>query len=278
MRVRHFARRVRERDPELADDAVTRIGRMFARAANTALLYPHRREQVELPGPIHVGTYSFDVVLDLIDYTGLARSQVEWLLRRKYESFRSEWHAFPEGLRTDQWFYTSSRTYLFANAVHFAHGTEAELVGQSVERPGPILDFGGGSGNLSLALAASGYDVDYFEISALQKDFVRFRLERYGLTDRVQVLDRWQPIRRGNYGAVAAFDVLEHLPNLRETLVDDVVPSLLTTGFLIESSPFVRTSSNPMHHDDALGLEAFLAESGFQKVRDERAGRVWRRG
>jgi SAM-dependent methyltransferase len=239
--------------------------------------YPHRDERVEIPAPSRIDGYVFDVVEDLAAYTGLGRERVLALLRREHDNFRLEWHALPPAVREERWYYLSSRTYLFANAVHsFDSAPFLARLAAASPPPARVLDFGGGSGNLSLALAATDYNVDFLEVSALQKDFVRYRAQRHELTERVSMLDSWTPLGEGAYDMVCAFDVLEHLAGLGNVLETQIVPALAPGGVLVESSPFVRTLSNPMHHEDEIGFESALRRLGFELEADEREYRIWR--
>lgn len=52
-------------------------------------------------------------------------------------------------------------------------------------------------------------------------------------------------------------------------------PTLRPGGVLVENSPFVVDSSNPMHHDD-FGFETFMRERGFVVTAEDGDGtRVW---
>jgi len=114
------------------------------------------------------------------------------------------------------------------------------------------------------------------ELSALQRDFVRFRVDRHGLADRVSVLDPWAAPPAGAFDAVSAFDVFEHLPDGRAILADRLLPALGDGGLLFEDSPFVQNLSNPMHHAD-WGLAEQLRAAGLT-VRASHANlRVWAR-
>ena len=137
-----------------------------------------------------VGEHTFDVIDDLRRYTGLDAGQVQDLVARRTDSFRAEWLLTPSEHRIDDWFYLSSGTYLFGNAIHDPRPV-LETLTRVCGSGGRVLDFGGGSGNLALALAAAGWSVDYLERSALQKDFVAFRVDRYGLGDRLRILNAW---------------------------------------------------------------------------------------
>jgi SAM-dependent methyltransferase len=265
---------LRARTEPAVDRAAIAVGRLLTRVAADFLLYPHRDERVPLPRSTEVEGRSFDVVADLVDYTGLTREQVEALVHRRHETFRGEWHALPSALQNETWYYLASRTYLFANSVHDPLPVLDEVAAYA-SPPGVVLDFGGGTGNLALALAAKGHRVDYLEVSALQKDFVRFRVAKYDLGERVRVLDRWKRLRRDAYGLVCAFDVLEHLPDLASVLERDLLPALTKHGILAECSPFVRNLSNPMHHEDEAEFDAFLHERGFRVLQQGPELRLW---
>jgi 2-polyprenyl-3-methyl-5-hydroxy-6-metoxy-1,4-benzoquinol methylase len=261
------------------DALATRMGGGLAQLGRTLLLSPHRGEDVRLPAAWSVGAHTFDVLADAVEYTQLPRATVEDLLRRRPESFRSEWHTLPNETRTDHWYYLASRTYLFANAVHLHEDRGTwEWIDQVIPGSGRVLEFGGGTGNLSLALAASGRQVAYLEVSALQKDFVRFRVGRHGLDRQVDVLDWWRQPEHGGFDAVIALDVFEHLDDLPRRLRADILPALRAGGLLVEASPFVRNLSNPMHHTDATALETTLADAGFRIVARDGLLRAWRRG
>lgn len=258
------------------DDATVAAGGALGRFGRRVVLSIHREEQVLPPGPITIGVKRFDVVDDLRHYTELPAGQVDALLRRRSDSFRAEWFLTPSDRRLDDWFYRSSTTYLFGNAVHDPSSLLGILRGRGVE-PGRALDFGGGTGNLALALAAEGWSVDYLEHSALQKDFVAFRVDTHELGERVRVLNDWRPLEADAYDVVFAVDVLEHVADLEGLLLKRLLPAIRHGGRLIESSPFVRSLSNPMHHEHS-ALDSLLDSSGFELEADGAHGRVWLRG
>ncbi|HEY7792574.1 MAG TPA: class I SAM-dependent methyltransferase [Gaiellaceae bacterium] len=274
---RRLAGRSRARLRTLREEAMVRVGGSLGRLGRRVVLRVHAGEDVPVPPPLVSGGRSFDVRDDLAAYTGLPLDEVDELLRRRTDSFRAEWYLTPPGIRRDAWFYRSSLTYLFGNAVHVHE--QPELLATILRHTGSsgrALDFGGGTGNLALGLAAGGLDVDYLERSALQKDFVAFRVHRHGLGDQVRVLDDWELLPREAYDAVCALDVLEHLEHLDESLRGNLLPSIRPGGLLIESSPFVRNVSNPMHHEHGQ-LDELLADAGFVLEADDPMCRVWRR-
>jgi 2-polyprenyl-3-methyl-5-hydroxy-6-metoxy-1,4-benzoquinol methylase len=266
--------RILSRSETVTGEAAVAVGAALGRVGAQLLLYPHRREEIEVPPAIAFGRRSVDVVEDLVEYTGLTREQVEALIRRRHDSFRSEWHTVPRALHNENWFYLSSRTYLFANAVHDGEGVAAATAG-SVSGTKDVLDFGGGTGNLALALAARGHRVDFVERSALQKDFVRFRIAKHGLRDRIRVVDQWAPLEPSAYDAVYAIDVLEHLESLEEILAN-LLQSIRPNGVLAELSPFVRNTSNPMHHEAEAAFLCVMESEGFSCAKQVGDLRVWR--
>lgn len=230
-----------------------------------------------MPEPLKVGEHSIDVVADLVEYTGLPKKTVSSLLQRRHDNFRLEWFMLPSAIRKEHWYYLSSRTYVFGNAIHVEDWPRVRGIVRSVAAPARILDFGGGSGNLALALAAEGHHVDFLELSALQKDFVRYRAWKQGLADRIRVLDQWTGLAAGSYEAICAFDVLEHLSALAEVLETSVLPAIANGGVLLERSPFGRDLTNPMHHENADELDRTLYRCGFVLLRTSAWLRVWGR-
>jgi hypothetical protein len=213
------------------------------------LLRPWRKESVRIPDPITLAGAASDIVNDLAVYSGLPEERVIELLRRQHTSFRAEWHLTPEPLRTDAWFYLSSSTYLFANAVHDPRPLVERLSEHTAER-GRSLEFGGGTGNLAIEL---------------QRDLRGLR-----------VLNTWRPLERGVYRLVTAVDVLEHVPDLEQFLRERLLPAIGSGGLLAEASAFVRNISNPMHHEHRT-LDDTLAAGGLELEGDYPEGRVWRK-
>ncbi|HOU36070.1 MAG TPA: class I SAM-dependent methyltransferase, partial [Candidatus Omnitrophota bacterium] len=78
-----------------------------------------------------------------------------------------------------------------------------------------ILDFGGGSGDLCMALSEYGFLASYCDVNRVLSDFSLWRFERRGL--RIEAAD---PSDLGNnrFDCVVSFDVFEHLKNLPDKI------------------------------------------------------------
>ena len=200
------------------------------------------------------------------------------LTTRSGTSFRAEWHATPDDLRRDHWYYLSSKGYLFANAVHFPDmAFPSEYVRPHVTDGGRVLDFGAGTGNLALLLAASGVDVWVSELNALQRDFVRFRIAeaRAG-----RARDRRGAVESCRRGPSMLWWQWTCSSTCRIAAVcwsGSCCPRSRRRACWWKNSPFVVNAANPMHHED-FGFEPFMREAGFELVtRGADETRVWRR-
>lgn len=265
----HHARDAGRRSRDLLERAAVAASPHLHRQADALAALPFRQQTHELPvGP---------VLADLAAYTQLPSDVVERLvIQRRPIDFRGEWHATPTTMRDDHWFYLTSKTYLFANASHFTSAAEIDAVAGLLPAGGTVLEFGAGVGNLAIGLADRGHAIVADELSCLQRDFLRFRVDRHGLSGRVSVLDPWASIPAQTVDAITAFDVLEHLPDGQATLDRRLLPALRPGGMLVENSPFVLNMANPMHHDD-WGLDAQLRSRGLELVHvAEDQTRVWR--
>jgi SAM-dependent methyltransferase len=262
----------------LRDRVVPDLAQAAYRVADAAAWLPFSDETQAVPQPRDVGGVVLDVVGDIAAYTELPRDEVEELIRRRrLLSFRAEWYATPKRLRRDSWFYRSSKSYMFGNAVHVPTDEWVQGFVRSHIGAGPVCEIGAGTGNLAIYLSALGHRVTVTELNALQRDLMRFRAAKHGLEDRLRVLDPWDRVPSGAFAAVVALDVLEHLPNLRAVLDGTIVPALAADGVLVENSPFVANTANPMHHAD-FGMAAHMSAAGFALVAEgSDLTRVWRR-
>jgi len=214
----------------------------------------------------------FNVCHDLVDFTGLSMEEVmERMARIKHYHFEEE-HFFwdPQSKTELAWYYSTSQSYLFANAVHAARTHALSFLKKDVHEP--VLDYSGGVGNSVLYLAIEkGTKCQYFGIGMMEKTFAQFRVAKRGLQDMITFLDPWTaatnwtfdpkeaPLPRdGSLGSILATDVLEHIPDYHK-VVEAMVDSLKVGGVIIEVSPF---NPNPLSKNDENDLRIHVSDGG----------------
>ncbi len=109
-------------------------------------------------------------------------------------------------------FYRTSEAYLYDLTAFAMTGTKAPYVEalKSLVEPGArLLDFGCGIGGDGLELLEAGYDVAFADFDNPSTRYLRWRLERRGLSADVYDLDSEEP--PPGFDLAFAFDVLEHV-------------------------------------------------------------------
>jgi hypothetical protein len=198
-------------------------------------------------------TFRFNVCHDLHDFTGLTMDEVIVRMARLKQFHFEEEHMFwnPQTATQVAWYYSTSQSYLFANAIHGANATILDQVQPGLHEP--VLDYSGGVGNSVLYLAMErGLECQYFGIGMVEQAFAQFRVAKRGLDHLVTFRQPWSestgwrfdPIqslpRDGSLGSILAEDVLGHIPNYH-LVVAAMVDSLRVGGIIIERSLFAAS-------------------------------------
>jgi SAM-dependent methyltransferase len=98
-----------------------------------------------------------------------------------------------------------------------------------------LLEFGGGAGEIALALSED-YDVTYVDLESTTFEYAKFRAEQYGANVRfcTEIPDE-------KFDIVSMQDVYEHIPNIDGTM-HSVCDVMEPEGLFISSAYFYSTS------------------------------------
>lgn len=216
-----------------------------------------------------------ELLADVLAYSKLSENIVVKLLSREIDSFTSEWNA--RNVKDDYWFYLSSKGYFWGNLAHTDIDCYIKLIGELLPNSGRVLEYGGGVGQISFDLAKAGYQVEYLELSAIQKDFLRFRAFRNKVP--ITIVDVWSKLPRDHYDVVFALDVFEHVADAPRLIREQLGPAIKTGGYLIDVTEFGQTPKDPMHltKEYESPLLKSLNEAGLQVSLQHRDYRVWRK-
>ncbi len=216
------------------------------------------------------------LIQDLIDFTGLNRDYITKHLNR-VENCTYVYEYKVRNPKNDSeldWFYVTSEKYLFANIVH----KPWELI--DMVRGEKILDYGGGAGTDTFYLTDKGYNVHYFDISITQREFVKFRKNKYKL-DNLTIIEpffnsKFDPINciTETYDGILVRSLLEHIPYYSK-LVERLISKLNEHGIIYEASKFSKSEKDPMHISEKESLEEILKSHRMKLIYQKGIHRCW---
>lgn len=144
----------------------------------------------------------------------------------------------------EQLLYRTSEAYLYDLTVFAMSGTKLPYLAELVRHLSPgarVLDYGCGIGSDGLALLEAGYRVELADFDNPSTRYLRWRLERRGLSAPVHDLDGEVP---GGFDAAYAFDVIEHVDDPIALLEElESRATLVCVNLLAES----EEEASPLH-------------------------------
>ncbi|HKN74997.1 MAG TPA: methyltransferase domain-containing protein [Candidatus Acidoferrum sp.] len=210
---------------------------------------------------------NYDDLLDnLQQFLGQSRKGIVDILLLSVPTLAENWRrAQPQGQEAvAAWYSANAHLYLLANCQHhllyrhMMYTFSLLKIGR-----GRVLDYGGGNGDFSRALARRGFETTYLDVPGDAARYVKWRAEKEGLPLRV-VLDR--NALEGPYDVIFCLDVVEHLVDL-PPVFEHFRKLLKPGGKLLATYYNGITSSAPMHIDPGYDAKDFLLKHGFRDVK-----------
>ncbi len=225
---------------------------------------------------LEVGPYlarKAEALEEICGFTGEEPAAAEDLCRRANKLIAEEWERLaPRTEEQIEEFYRSCRLYIHQLMKECdwrgARSDLAEAVARVLPPGCRVLDYGGGCGALSLALAGQGFRVAHLDLPGPLLEFARYRFARRGLEAQVLAADQTYPLRE-HYAAIICTHVLEHLPDPEDKL-RHMARHLEPGGKLLLAVPFEpnpTAGEHPGMHLNRLGpsrYQELLEELGFR--------------
>ena len=202
---------------------------------------------------------------DLIEYFNLDRKKIMHLARSGGELSADLWFSLnPKTEEEVRNFYKENPFYVFHLIFWHAAKKQKKFRAEIVKlAKGSVLDYGGGTGDISVALSKKGFDVDYADLPGRTFNFAKWLFQKKKCI--VPMIDLSGGKICKKYGTIICIDVIEHVHDPK-TLLKEFVNCLANEGQLIITGlhPVVDDGSpmhfemgfNPEEHLESLGMEA----------------------
>lgn len=210
---------------------------------------------------------------EIAGFTAYTANRIWELWATSNRQLAENWHAaaLPDDdrARVAAWYAQNSELYLFAIS---AYNLDYRRIRTNLKflrySRGACLDYGAGNGEIILEVARRGLPATYFDVDGATMKFAMSRVQHQGLA--VSFARTKEELsaaaQKHGFDTIFAFDVLEHIPDLRGEL--DFLSSLLAPGGLfVFDVPAGSTKSHPMHLNHQLDVHAYMRAKGLQDVR-----------
>src|SRR3989339_452762 len=190
-----------------------------------------------------------DFVNYLSEHFRVSKKEILWLLKFGNRIDSNLWLILnPQTEEEEKIFYNTTPFYIFDLA--FWHMTLAQRHFRSKIIKivkGNVLDYGGGIGDLCLAMSKDGLRVDYADVGGRTFDFAKQMFQKKGVNNISMINLNNENISK-NYDTILAIDVIEHVPNAKEVIVN-LIKHLNKNGRLVVTGLRINEDSqiHPMH-------------------------------
>ncbi|MCS6886479.1 MAG: methyltransferase domain-containing protein [Acidobacteriota bacterium] len=209
-------------------------------------------------------------VEELVEFTSDCPQKVETLLVTSTAKLAEDWQAKRPTTRqeVEKWYVDNSAYYIYDLAqFHLSYKHIVFTMDILRLAKGRVLDYGGGIGDLSIALAKQGNDVTYLDVEGRSKEYARWQAKKQGVS--IRFVSSHEEIASDSFDTIILLDVLEHLYEPQPVL-DFLVDRLSVAGMMILSAYFGATKAHPMHFDHEIDVYGHLLERGFVDAKEIR--------
>ena len=237
----------------------------------------------------HIGSYEYhhadvtesrsatedqkSVIEDLAEYLGKTTYEIMGMVYNSgiWKPLADRWREMnPQTPQDVEKYYRSLEDEYLLDLANFNAEQKYWLrVGNMLRAQGKIIDFGGGIGSLSLALARRGATVTYVDLPGSgQRKFAEWRFRKHSSEFTIEVRDSLTGLK--DYDCILAADVMEHIhPDAMESTCKALWDAVRPGGNVQTTSAFGQRTDDqgeecwPMHYDTAELFVTTMKSLGF---------------
>jgi len=178
---------------------------------------------------------------DITEQEAKEKIKIGWkLVKEEWEEYDGDYAEFYEVVKNYPFdlakFNSVHRLSFITDVINASVGDEIDFIENNwPDRKLKLLEYGGGGGELSLALSDT-YEVTHFDVESTTFEYAKFRAKKYGADIRfcTELPDE-------KFDIVSMQDVYEHIPNTNE-MMHGVCDVLRPEGLFISSAYWYSTS------------------------------------
>lgn len=221
------------------------------------------------------------VITDWHEYSGISIEEIMSNIASCRQRIGDDWRAMVTTAKDDEIskFYGQSENYIYDILTSF---TQQEMPIKlrsyrrilafirhlAKRRRVNVLEFGGGTGELSLLMQETGAAVTYCDLHGRISDFAVWRFKKHGADIKIvySQIDRIE-LTESSYDMVVSDAVLEHLKvEYLRSFVGSLSRSLRATGYLYLLWDPDYNEANPTHILGLSDLDSVLSDSGLVRI------------
>lgn len=227
-----------------------------------------------------------EIINDLSEYTQMSIEKIRNLVTNRQPYCYKREFVNKQDFESNHFYNLSSRYFIFGNA---KHGTYIDDISKIIDivpnnETFKMFEFGCGTANISFAIKRKFGDrveIYYNELSAIQKDFAKWRFDKYNL--KAQLVDSWNldKLQDNYFHLIISLDVFEHIIDYPK-YVNKICSKIKNGWFLWEGTYFLQNIHNDPTHgvvEDKYNFEGIIKNAGFTKYNSIKLseGNLWKK-